>query len=309
MADISLTASSRNALLSLQNTADLSERTQNRLSTGKRVSSAIDDAVSYFQSKSLSDRAADFSERKAQIDQGVSSLTAAVNATESIDKLLKQLKGIASAARGATESERTAASANFKEIGKQIAQLAKDATYQGLNLLTSTSAELKVAFSERSASQLKVEGFNLLVTGNAGNKRALFTIAKQVFSGGGAIQLSSIFSVAGGFSKMDLAATTAADATSAAKAFTQGLKTLDNAVSQLRGVTARLGTNVTVLQTRSDFSQQYQNTMQQGSDKLTLADLNTEAANMTALQTRQQLGIQSLSFANQQQQGILSLLR
>jgi flagellin len=304
MADISLTASSRNALLSLQKTADLSERTQNRLSTGKRVSSAIDDAVSYFQSKALSDRASDFSDRKAQIDQGVSSLTAAVNATESIDKLMKQLKGIASSARGASGSERKAATENFAEIGKQISQLAKDATYQGLNLLTSTAAELKVEFSERSASQLKVQGFNLLSSKTTG----MFTVA-SAFSSGGALKMSAVFNKFKSFTAMDLAATKSADAASAAKGFTDGLKALDNAINKLRGVTARLGTNVTVLQTRADFSQQYQNTMQQGSDKLTLADLNTEAANMTALQTRQQLGIQSLSFANQQQQGILSLLR
>lgn len=308
MTEISLTSSSRTALLSLQQTSMLSERTQNRLATGRKVSSAVEDAVSFFQAKSLTDRASDFTGRKAQIDQGVSSLSAAVDATASIDKLLKQLKGIATSARGATAAERASATENFKEIGKQIAQLVKDASYQGLNLLTSTSAQLKVEFSERSASQLKVDGFGLIATAG-GNKRALFTGAAAAFSRNGAIVMSSIFSITGGFSRMDMAASTAADANSAANAFTKGLKRLDNAISQLRGITARLGTNVTILQTRSDFSQQYLNTLQQGSDKLTLADLNTEAANMTALQTRQQLGIQSLSFASQQQQAILGLLR
>ena len=306
--DISLSASSRNALLSLQQNSALSERTQNRLSTGQRVSSASDDAVAYFQAKSLSDRAVDFTSRKLQIDQGVSALSASIKATDSIDKLMKQLKGVANSARGASAAERAAASENFKEIGKQIAQLAKDATYQGLNLLTSTSAELRVEFSERSASLMKIKGFGLVATG-AGGKNALFTMAAPAFSKDGGIIMSAVFSIVGGFSKMDLAATRAADANSAANAFTAGLKRLDQAISQLRGITARLGTNVTVLQTRSDFSQQYQNTLQQGSDKLTLADLNTEAANMTALQIRQQLGIQSMSFASQQQQAILSLLR
>ena len=57
-----------------------------------------------------------------------------------------------------------------------------------------------------------------------------------------------------------------------------------------------------------DFTNEYVNTLQGGSDKLTLADLNEEGANLVALQTRQQLGIQSLSIAGQQQQAILALL-
>ncbi|HAE03610.1 MAG TPA: flagellin-like protein, partial [Rhodospirillaceae bacterium] len=75
-----------------------------------------------------------------------------------------------------------------------------------------------------------------------------------------------------------------------------------------RATSAELGTNVAILQTRLDFTNEYVNTLQGGSDKLTLADLNEEGANLVALQTRQQLGIQSLSIAGQQQQAILALL-
>jgi flagellin-like hook-associated protein FlgL len=84
---------------------------------------------------------------------------------------------------------------------------------------------------------------------------------------------------------------------------------LDSAISKERGTAAQLGGNVTFLQSRMDFTANYINTMTSGSGKLTLADLNTEGANLVALQTRQQIGIQSLSIAGQQQQAILSLLR
>ena len=84
---------------------------------------------------------------------------------------------------------------------------------------------------------------------------------------------------------------------------------LSSAISTERASAARLGGNVTFLQTRLDFTSNYINTMQTGSSKMTAADLNAEGANLVALQTRQQIGIQSLSIAGQQQQAILSLLR
>ncbi|MEK9723554.1 MAG: flagellin-like protein, partial [Rhodospirillaceae bacterium] len=64
MADVNLTAAVRQNLLSLQNTTDLINRTQNRLSTGLRVASPIDDPVAFFQAKGLNDRASDFVEKK-----------------------------------------------------------------------------------------------------------------------------------------------------------------------------------------------------------------------------------------------------
>ena len=70
-----------------------------------------------------------------------------------------------------------------------------------------------------------------------------------------------------------------------------------------------LGSNVALLQTRLDFSSAYANELQAGADKLILADITEEGANLVALQTRQQLGISSLSFAGQAEQSILSLFR
>jgi len=87
------------------------------------------------------------------------------------------------------------------------------------------------------------------------------------------------------------------------------IKTLDSALTTLRTQAQNLGTNVAVLQTRLDFTQSYVNTLEIGAAKLTLADLNEEGANLLALQTRQQLGIQALAFAGQAEQSILALFR
>ena len=84
---------------------------------------------------------------------------------------------------------------------------------------------------------------------------------------------------------------------------------LELALTTLRTKAQTLGSNVALLQTRLEFTENYVNTLQTGADKLTLADLNEEGANLLALQTRQQLGIQALSFAGQAEQGILALFR
>jgi len=84
---------------------------------------------------------------------------------------------------------------------------------------------------------------------------------------------------------------------------------LDSALTTLRSRAQVLGANVAILNSRLEFTQDYVNTLTQGASKLTLADLNEEGANLLALQTRQQLGIQSLAFAGQSEQSILNLFR
>ena len=82
---------------------------------------------------------------------------------------------------------------------------------------------------------------------------------------------------------------------------------LNAALVTLRTNAQTLGTNVALLNTRLDFTEDYVNTLQVGSDKLVLADVNSEGANLLALQTRQQLGIQALSLAAQAEASILRL--
>ena len=79
MSDVTLSAAVRSSLLSLQSTTDLIDRTNGRLSSGLRVASAVDDPVSFFSAKSLTDRAFDFNDRKDGIDQGISTVTAALD--------------------------------------------------------------------------------------------------------------------------------------------------------------------------------------------------------------------------------------
>ena len=87
------------------------------------------------------------------------------------------------------------------------------------------------------------------------------------------------------------------------------IKSLDTASSTLRTQASALGSNLSIVQIRQDFSKNLINVLQTGSSNLTLADTNEEAANSQALSTRQSIAVSSLSLANTAQQGVLQLLR
>ena len=87
------------------------------------------------------------------------------------------------------------------------------------------------------------------------------------------------------------------------------LSSLSAASDSLRSEASALGSNLSIVQIRQDFSKNLINVLQTGSSNLTLADTNEEAANSQALSTRQSIAVSALSLANQSQQSVLQLLR
>lgn len=402
MADVTLSAAARNNLVSLQETSKLTKQTQARLATGLKVGSAVDDPVAYFQSKALADRASDFGIKKGYIDQGVSTLQASVQGLDSIEVVIKQMRGITSAARtSTTKVEIDNVIEQFNDLRKQIGSLAKDASYQGLNLINGTGQTLEVSFSNYSSAQLTVksldatargldisrledlptrssiptptdilgspvafdyQGDNVdrVISSVAPNNTLTFTMAmtgtQMVLNTTGSISFSyGTYTVqltvgsdgtyprgetltAGQVITLTIGSSTGAsspgtvyvsDVSSAGsigmtmKAFdgrtTLGVgmgesfrsidKQLVAAITSVQSTANIIGSNITLLQTRLDFTTNYVNTLTIGAGKLNLADLNEESANALALQTRQQLGIQSLSMATQAEQSVVGLFQ
>ena len=87
------------------------------------------------------------------------------------------------------------------------------------------------------------------------------------------------------------------------------VSSLASASTLLRSQASALGSNLSIVQIRQDFSKNVINVLQTGSSNLTLADTNAEAANSQALSTRQSIAVSALSLANQSQQSVLQLLR
>ncbi|HUN50078.1 MAG TPA: flagellin [Candidatus Sulfotelmatobacter sp.] len=285
--DIVLGTATRQNLLALQGINQNLDTTQGHLATGLKVASALDDAVKFFQAQSLSNRASDLAVRKDAIDQGVSSLTTAVNAAQSEVSILQQLQGILSSAKTQTAAQRAAASKQFDTLGNQLNQLLNDASYQGLNLVNSTAAALSLQFSTSSKSTLKVSGQNLLFSNIVTTKTVASKLATKL--------------VGSAWSKL-----VSANKTSL---FDVGFNAIQNAIAKVQAAAASIGGNVTFLQSRLDFTSQYIVTLQGGASKLTVADVNEESTNLVTLQTRQSLSIQSLSIATQSEQAVLRLFR
>ena len=84
---------------------------------------------------------------------------------------------------------------------------------------------------------------------------------------------------------------------------------LSSASDMLRSQASALGSNLSIVQIRQDFSKNLINVLQTGSSNLTLADTNEEAANSQALSTRQSIAVSALALANQSRQSVLQLLR
>jgi flagellin-like hook-associated protein FlgL len=273
MADaVNLSSSVRSNLLTLQRSSDLIALTQTRLSTGKVVNSAIDDAPAFFTAKALSNAAGDFNLLKTDIDLGISTIQAAIDGIDAITELVVQAKGLAtnSKATGNT-NERSTLAVQFNELLTQINLIANDASFNGSNLLKASPDELAVAFNDDNSSNLTITGLDS-TTASTGINMA---VAVNGF---------------GTNANIDVA-----------------LTQISAALSELRTNAATMGSKNTILGTRLDFTENLVSNLTNGEGKLTLADLNEESAKLLALQTRQQLGINSLALAAQSERSILAL--
>ena len=271
--DISLTAGMRTNLLNLQNTSTLLNRTQQRLSSGKQVNSALDNPTNFFAAQNATQRASDLSNRKDGMANAVQTVSAANAGITAITGLISAAKGIAQSALSTSDTTvQSKLAAQYDTIRSQIDNMSSDSGFQGLNMLSATNT-LAVVFNENSTSQLNVVGF-------LGNSTGLSLTA------------------AGGAANSNWQ-TTSSITTDSAK--------MDSAITTLRTNTQTLAANLNIITTRQGFTDSMISTLQTGADNLTLADMNQEGANMLMLQTRQSLGTTSLSMSSQAAQAVLKL--
>ena len=281
---ISLTTPMRSNLLSLQSTQTNISLTQNRLATGLKVSSALDNAQSFFQASAMSNRANDLARLQDGMGLAVKTFEAADKGIKAITKLAENMSAIAKSAKDATTAaDRADFQTQFEELRAQMAAVAKDSRFNGINLLGGDSLETE--FSEDGVSKQSVTGVDWRGFGSG----SAFAATNAVIGIAQATTWNS--------------ATLATGTTAIEASMTQ----VKDAIAELRKQAAVFGSNLTVVKIREDFTKDMINTLKGGADGLTLADQNEEAANLLALQTRQQLGVQALSLANQSQQGILRL--
>lgn len=159
--------------------------------------------------------------------------------------------------------------ADYNELRVQINELAGDTSYKGVNILTGD--DLTVNFNEDQTSQLVIRGVDLTVDGDL----SIGEITGSAWESESAIELA--------------------------------IAELDAAKETLRTQASTFGGNMSVVEVRSDFTDQLIVNLETGAAELTIADLNEESANLLALQTRQSLATTALSIASQAEQNVLSL--
>ena len=395
MSDIVLSASVRQNLLSLQSTAELLSTTQNRLATGKKVNSALDNPTNFFTAQSLDSRASDINNLLDGIGNGVQVLQAANTGITSLQKLVDSAKSIAqqvlqapvgysikssvtsNANAGATAANLlggsglvaadtlivpsvgggTAVTVTFGTAAGQVDTLAKlnaalsvnnvqatiddttgkltitttnDAASSTIGSLTGTATTgVGKAFNGSTSTTLTADAGSQITRANLvsqyNNIVAQITTTAQDSSfngtnllngdnlkltfnetGKSTLNISGVtFNAAGLGLASVVAGTDFLDSGSANKAITA----LGAASSSLRSQASALGSNLSIVQIRQDFSKNLINVLQTGSSNLTLADTNQEAANSQALATRQSIAVSALALANQSNQSVLQLLR
>ena len=278
MSDIVLSAGVRSNLLQLQQTSNLIDQTQIRLSTGKRVNSALDNAINFFTAQGLDNRANDLSGLLDSMSNAINTIQAANNGITAITKLVQSAQALTSQAKQTTDATtRASLPSQFDALLTQIGQLAGDAGFNGVNLLGGDT--LTVNFNETATSSTTVTGVDYT------NANAV-TVGDQPRRSTGALPMAPAIQTSTGLS---------ADLTAA--------------LTSLRSESQTLGANLSTVQIRQDFTKATINTLQTGSSDLTLADSNEEGANLLALQTRQQLSTTALSLAAQADQNVLRLFQ
>ncbi len=414
MSGIILSASVRQNLLSLQSTADLLATTQNRLSTGKKVNTALDNPTNYFTAQGLDNRANDISNLLDSIGNGVQVLQAANTGITSLQKLVDTAKSIANQVLQAPAGYTVKASAtSLAPTGAGAAGVpgtAADLTNAGTNSLngktfvftpangaattitiSSTVAAGNVNSLDAFNTALSAAGLGLTATlasdgsitltstnDNASQSLTVGTTAAANTIAISGTDTATLVTPTGGVAGKPLAdaasqtiranlvsqynniiqqiTTTSQDASfnginllngddlkltfnetgkstltikgvtfNAAglglASLTAGTDFLDSASANatiakisaasntLRTEASTLGSNLSIVQIRQDFSKNLINVLQTGSSNLTLADTNEEAANSQALSTRQSIAVSALALANQSQASVLQLLR
>lgn len=197
MSDIVLSSAVRENLLSLKSTAKLQSTTQNRLATGLKVNSALDNPNSFFTAAGLNDRASDLANLLDNMGQAVQTIRAADDGLTGITRLVESAKAIANQAlQTQSEYQRKTYTEQYNDILEQIEDLARDSDYKGKNLLAGLGNELQVIFNEDSTSNLTVDPVDFtdttLSTGLA---------LSDLENGAGA---TSSFTVASGSTTLDL---------------------------------------------------------------------------------------------------------
>jgi len=256
------------ALQNLNETSRALDIAQNRVNTGKIVSTSKDNGAIFAIASNMRADMGALNSVKNSIQRGQSVIDVALAAGETISKALEEQKSLAVAIQSsaAGSASETAYLADFNALGNEITAALAGASFDGTNLYS---------------------------VGSATNNLVVQTGISSTYS---------VHAVAG-------AATTVATATGSIVRAGATVAAVDSATTAFNAKQASLGSHSKSLERQLTFTSKMQDALESGIGNLVDADLAKESARLTALQTKQQLGVQALGIANQSSSILLGLFR
>lgn len=249
--------------------------TEKKVSTGLKVASARDNGATFAIAQNMRGDVGGGSAIEDSLNRGLNAIDVATNAGESISDLLIQMKAQALAASDSAldTASREAYNQDFIALRDQIEIVVGNASFNGLNLLNGSTTKVTALAS------------------SSGSRR--ITVMAQNFSFGGSI-----------LANMSSASTIGNMSAAAAM-----VSIVSKALVHVDAALSRLSAGGKKYSIQLGFTSKLIDSLQTGVGNLVDADMAKESANLTALQTKQQLGVQALSIANTSPQIILSLFQ
>jgi flagellin-like hook-associated protein FlgL len=306
---VSLSAGLRNAVSSLTDLNSAIETANKRLATGRKVNSALDNATKYFQAQGFQKDARDLEGLQDGFNLGLKVVDKAIKALEGAKKNFEAAIGLARQAQqlGASDAAgRNALNAQVAQLVGEASKLLFDSDFNGNRLFqtnaTANNADLNVNTNTATgASQTKIvvakQDARLNIAGGLANFVAGSNLGVVVTDVAGGAQSAAQGTAANQFSD-------AAAGNTVAAAFVTAAETI---LTTINARAASLSTASTSIQIRQSFVADTRRLLNTAADDLTLADINEEGANLTSLQTRQQLAVTAMSLAGRTDQAILRL--
>jgi flagellin len=267
------------AMVALQNlnaTNNDLQTTQARINTGKKINNAKDNGAVWAIAQNQRATSQSLNAVKESLQRGQSTVDVAISAGETVSDLLLQMKEKALAAADASldTNSRTALNEDFKALRDQVGKAVSNAEFNGINMVKSGGTSIAALANADATSKITVASRDLSLGGTTlgGSLSAGASIATQ----------------------------------SAASAM---IATVNSAITNVSTALSQLGTGSKSLGSHLDFVGKLQDSIDAGVGNLVDADLAKESAKLQSLQTKQQLGVQALSIANQSSSILLGLFR
>ncbi|MBB2670594.1 MULTISPECIES: flagellin [Rhizobium] len=290
------------ALQTLRGINDSLESTQNRVSSGYRVEKAADNAAYWSIATTMRSDNKALSAVSDALGLGAAKVDTAYSAMDSAIDVISEIKAkiVAATEKGV---DKTKVQEEIGQLQQQLLSIAQSASFSGENWVAGADGTKSVVstFVRDGNGNVSVKTTDyVLDTSSAGNVLFGMTSTGTIDTAAGIIGTS--YGTIGSIYSMDISTFGSVEISMALTSIEAGLEAMTKAASQLGSISTRI-------ELQENFVGALSDSIDSGVGRLVDADMEEESSKLTALQTQQQLAIQSLSIANSSAQNILTLFR